>query len=138
MNFSKRSIAICFVLAALLAGLAYAEERPGSPAPQVTPMGQFPPAANDSTSSLGSFKIKVVDKFTAFFNSCPNYDATTKTFSSPTLFDNSTIIGRSDVSLTSHDIANTPFELGAVNVGLAGTLIHKDRLLPPPTYPCFG
>ena len=139
MNSSKCSIAIYFVMAALLTTLAYAEGPPKPPAPQITPtMGQFPPAANDATSSLGSFKIKVVDKFTAFFNSCPNYDPTTKIFSSPTLFDNSTIIGRSDVSLTGHDIANTPFEVGAVNVGLAGTLIHKDRLLPPPTYPCFG
>jgi len=146
MKLGRSSIAIYLIIAVFLSRPAHAEGPPKAPAPQMTPSvqlpppgpAQFPPANNDATTSLGSFKIKIVDNFTTLFKSCSNYDATTKIFSSPTLFDSNTVIARSDVSYAGHDIANTPFEVGAVNVGLAGVVINKDRLLPPPTYPCFG
>ena len=138
MTWRKYLIAILLSLSVLTTVALSAENPPRTPALQSPPSGPFPPAGNDSTSSMGSFKIKIVSKFTSLVSSCPNYDATNKILSSGTLFDGSTIIGRSDVSYAGHDIANTPFELGAVNVGLAGILINKDRLIPPPMYPCFG
>ncbi|HEV2990530.1 MAG TPA: hypothetical protein VG759_18990 [Candidatus Angelobacter sp.] len=143
MNFRKCLIAVFLGIPMLFAGLAHAGDssRPPANASRVAPMQggpSFPPAGDDQTTSLGSFKIRIVDKFTTLMSSCPNYNATTKTLSSPTLYDGGTIIGRSDVSLTGHDIAHTPFELGAVNIGTAGIVINKDRLLPPPMYPCFG
>jgi len=136
MNLRKCLIATCVAMV-LLTATAYAGGPSRSPALQ-TQGPPFPPASNDVTTSLGSFKIKIVSKFATLLNGCPNYDPNTRILSSPTLFDSSTIIGRSDVSLAGHDIANTPFEVGAVNVGLSGIVINKDRLLPPPTYPCFG
>jgi len=138
MPSRKYLIAILLSLTVLTTVALSAENPARTPAPQMPPPGTFPPAGNDSTSSMGSFKIKIVDKFTSLVSSCPNYDAANKILSSGTLFDPGTIIGRSDVSYAGHDIANTPFELGTVNVGLAGTLINKDRLIPPPMYPCFG
>lgn len=136
MKSGRYLILFVLSLSLLLAGLAYAGD-PARVGVQGPPPSPFPPAGNDPTSSLGSFKIKIVSKFVPLMSSCQNYDATNNILSSPTLFDPGTIIGRSDVSLAGHDIANTPFEVGAVNVGLAGIVINKDRLLPPPTYPCF-
>lgn len=133
MKFQRCLLAFLFIMT-VFAGLAYA----GDPSRSTTVQGPAPvpfgPANNDSTSSLGSFKIKIVSKFVPDVASCVDAN---NILSSPTLYDPATIIGHSDVSLAGHDIANTPFEVGAVNVGLTGTLINKDRLLPPPTYPCF-
>lgn len=137
MTLSKCLIAVFLCVVISATGHACAEDPAETSALQSTGV-PFPQAGDDSTTSLGSFKIRIVDKFTTLVSSCPNYDATAKILSSGTLFDPGTIVGRSDVSLAGHDIGNTPFEQGAVIVGITGTLINKDRLIPPPTYPCFG
>jgi hypothetical protein len=138
MRLGRYLITFLLSVPLLITGLAYAGDSPRTTTTvQGPPPSPFGPAGDDHTTSLGSFKIKIVNKFVPDVNSCPNYDATNNILSSPTLYDPGTIIGRSDVSLAGHDIANTPFEVGAVNVGLTGTVINKDRLLPPPTYPCF-
>jgi len=135
---------LSFLVFATVAASAVCAENEKLPAPMPSqspappPPGAFPLAGNDATTSMGSFKIKINSKFVSMMSTCPNFDKTSNILSSGTLYDPSTIIGRSDVSLAGHDIANTPFELGEVNVGMAGTLIHKDRLIPPPMYPCFG
>jgi hypothetical protein len=116
----KHRIAILIntvILATALANAADPIKAAQGPAPK-----PFGPAGDDRTTSMGSFKIKIVNKFAAFFGSCSYYNATSQILSSGTLFDPATIVGRSDVSLTGHDIANTPFEAGSVNVGMAGTL----------------
>src|SRR5262249_59848942 len=126
----KHRIAILINLVMLATALAYAADpikAAQGPAPK-----PFGPAGDDRTTSMGSFKIKIVNKFAASFGGCSYYDAANKILSSGTLFDPATIVGRSDVSLTGHDIANTPFEAGSGNVRMAGTLIYKDRLIPPP------
>src|SRR5215470_12659381 len=137
MQSGRYMIPFLLSVLVLLGGVAYAGDPSGSATVQGPPPSPFPPAGNDLTTSLGSFKIKIVSKFVPMMSSCQNYDATNNILSSPTLFDPGTIIGRSDVGLAAHDIANTPFEVGAVNVGGAGIVVNKDRLLPPPTYPCF-
>lgn len=137
MKPGKCLVLLLLVLPALLAAPVYAGDPSRSPTVQGPAPLPFGPAGNDVTTSLGSFKIQIVSKFASMMSSCPNYDPSTRILSSPTLFDPATIIGRSDVSLAGHDIANTPFEVGAVNVGMAGIVVNKDRLLPPPTYPCF-
>jgi hypothetical protein len=38
-----------------------------TPTPTPTPTPQYPPQGNDSTSSLGSFKIKVMPQFVSLF-----------------------------------------------------------------------
>src|SRR5437016_4359239 len=95
--------------------------------------GPFPPLGDDATTSLGSFKIRVANKFTSLFNGCPAYNPTTKILSSPTLFDPQTIIGRSNVVLD-----DSPFRLGSVPTGTARTVIGDDTLIQPPGFPCFG
>lgn len=105
-------------------------------APAITAVAQggaFLPLGDDTTSSLGSFKIKVVSKFTNLFTGCPAYDPTTKILSSPTLIDRQTIIGRSHVV-----IDDTPFRLGSTPTGTARTVVPEDTLIQPPGYPCFG
>lgn len=137
MTLRRFLLAVFFVALALFTGLAYAGDPSRSSAVQGPAPVPFGPAGNDVVPSLGSFKIKVVSKFVPLASTCQNWDATNNILFSTTLSDPGTVIGRSEVSLAGHDIANTPFEVGAVNVGVAGTVINKDRLLPPPTYPCF-
>src|SRR5437016_733923 len=95
--------------------------------------GPFPPLGDDMTSSLGSFKIRVADKFTPLFNGCPAYNPTTKILSSPTLIDPQTIIGRSNVV-----IDDSPLRLGSTPTGSIRTVIPEDTLIQPPGFPCFG
>ncbi|HEY6253787.1 MAG TPA: hypothetical protein VI685_27845 [Candidatus Angelobacter sp.] len=137
MNSRRYLLTILSSFVALLAGLAYAGDASRTATVQGPPPIPFPAAGNDVIPSLGSFRIKVVSKFVNMMRSCQNYDATNNILFSPTLFDPATVVGRSDPSQAGHDIANTPFEVGAVNVGFAGIVVNKDRLLPPPTYPCF-
>ena len=62
----------------------------GTLTPAPTP--QYPPQGNDSTSSLGSFKVKVMPQFVPLFYNpgppaiaCPGFDPTTNILSSPPL-----------------------------------------------------
>src|SRR5215475_6381095 len=78
-----------------------AATRPSSAQPTPTPP-QYPPQGNDSTSSLGSFKIKVAPQFVPLFYNpgppaiaCPGFDPATNILSSPPLSDPATLIGRS-------------------------------------------
>ncbi len=57
----------------------------------------FPGKGDDTTTSLGSFKIQIATNFQAVVNGCPGYDPNTQIWTSPTLFDGTTLIGRSDV-----------------------------------------
>lgn len=54
-----------------------------------------PPPCDDTTPSLGSFKVFIHPDFQHFFEGDPNYDANEGTYQSPTLRDDTTIIGRS-------------------------------------------
>src|SRR5690349_17614667 len=67
-----------------------------------TPTPQYPPQGNDSTSSLGSFKVKIMPQFVSLFYNpgppaiaCPGFDPATNILSSPPLSDPATLIGRS-------------------------------------------
>jgi hypothetical protein len=115
----KRLLAIVLGAFALAATHAY---------PQTTG-GPFPPIGDDATTSLGSFRIRIADKFAGLFNGCPGYNSTTKILQSPTLFDPATIIGRSNVT-----IDDSPFRLGSVPAGSARVVIPEDTLIPPPGF----
>lgn len=93
----------------------------------------FPGKGDDTTTSLGSFKIQIATNFQAAVNGCPGYDATTQIWTSPTLFDGSTLIGRSDV-ITDGSTA----DLNGVPVGTANTLVSENMLSAPPGWPCLG
>jgi hypothetical protein len=95
--------------------------------------GTFPGIGDDMTSSLGSFKIQVANQFASLFNGCPGYDVPSRIFTSPTLYDPATIIGRSNVTLD-----DSPFRKGSVAAGSTRTVVPEDTLLQPPGYPCFG
>jgi hypothetical protein len=91
--------------------------------------GPFPPIGDDVTTSLGSFRIRIADRFASLFNGCPGYNSTTKILQSPTLFDPATVIGRSNVT-----IDDSPFRLGSVPAGSARVVIPEDTLIPPPGF----
>lgn len=95
----------------------------------------FPGIGDDVTTSLGSFKIQVASNFASLFASCPTnlYTASTRIFTSPTLFDPATDIGRSNVTLD-----DSPFRKGSVPAGITRTVVPEDTLIQPPGYPCFG
>jgi len=93
----------------------------------------FPGKNDDTTSSLGSFKIQIATNFQAAVNGCQGYDPTTKIWTSPTLFDGTTLIGRSDV-LTD----GSPADLNGVPVGTANTVVSENMLSAPPGWPCLG
>src|SRR5262245_26457386 len=97
---------LCLMTLAAIPALAqqllprHAATRPNSAQPTPTP--QYPPQGNDSTSSLGSFKIKVMPQFVSLFYNpgppaiaCPGFDPATNILSSPPLSDPATLIGRS-------------------------------------------
>lgn len=92
---------------------------------------QFPGKGNDTTTSLGSFKIQVAPAFQSAFAGCSGYDSSTHVYKSPTLYDGNTVIGRSDPLLDgSSDDTN------GVAVGDAGTTVKESDLFPPTDYPC--
>ena len=89
--------------------------------------GTFPAKGDDTTTSLGSFRIEVTNpNFANLFNGCPGYDPVKKIFQSPTLFDPATLIGRSNPLLD--DSAD---DQNGVQVGTANTLIPESALMPP-------
>jgi hypothetical protein len=92
----------------------------------------FPAKGNDSTTSLGSFKIGVVTQFQQLFAGCPAFDPKSGILQSPTLFDPATIIGRSDV-ITDGSQA----DYMGVPVGSANTNVSEMMLSAPPQWSCF-
>ena len=113
---------------------------------------QFPPLGDDTTSSLGSFKVQIMPNFVGLFYNptfppaaqCPLFDPTTNILSSPSqLYDPGTLIGR---SMTVADGSNSnppwpsgpPSDIGGAPVGSAGTDVNESMLIPPPGFPCSG
>lgn len=116
-----------------------------TPTPSPTPPPQYPPQGNDSTSSLGSFKIQVMPQFVPLFYNpgppaiaCPGFDPTTNILSSPPLSDPATLIGRSmeipDGS--SGDINGVP--VGMPSGIIQPAFVGESMLIPPPGFPCSG
>src|SRR5215469_12665030 len=83
----------------------------------------FPGLGDDTTSSLGSFKIQIATNFQAVVNGCPGYDPNTQIWTSPTMFDDSTLIGRSDPLLD-----GSAADQNGVPVGTAGTIVSEGML----------
>jgi len=119
---------------------------PGSNATAAaTPTPQYPPQGNDSTSSLGSFKVKIMPQFVPLFYNpgppaivCPGFDPATNILSSPSLSDPATLIGRSmeipDDS--SGDVNGVP--VGIPSGIIQPTNVSESMLIPPPGFPCGG
>lgn len=72
---------------------------------------QFPAPGPESTGSFGSFKILVDPGVAHLFTGCPGWDATTRIFSSPLLYDPGTIIqvGPATAESTPHPHLRSPF-----------------------------
>ena len=93
---------------------------------------QFPAIGDDQTSSLGSFKIQVTNATVApLFNGCPGWN--NPIFSSPTMYDGNTQVGRSDALLD-----GSPADQNGVPVGTAKTIVSEAMLFPPAGFPCSG
>jgi hypothetical protein len=88
---------------------------------------------DDTTSSLGSFKIQIATNFQATVNGCPGYDPNTRIWTSPTMFDGTTLIGRSDVITD-----GSTDDQNGVPVGSANTVVGENILSAPPGWPCLG
>src|SRR5262249_53115372 len=80
---------------------------------------------------------QISNTFAGMFNGCPGYNATTHILQSPTLFDQNTIIGRSNVGLDDGDRFFSPFRRGGAIVGSAEDLIPFDTLIPPAGFSCY-
>ena len=89
--------------------------------------GQFPARGDDNVQSIGQFSIVVNPAFQAMMAGYPGYNATTKTFTSPVLYDGSTDIGRSD-PLHKGSAA----DINGVPVGFAGTNVSDSMLVVEP------
>ena len=111
-----------------LAGLALAMSFGTSPSAMAGGGGTpFPSQGDDTTFSLGQFRIAVDAKFQPFLSGAPGYDSTTHRLTSPLLFDPSTKIGRSNpiIAGSADDLLGTP-------VGSAGTIVKdSDHTLVP-------
>lgn len=113
--------------------------------PTPTPTPQYPPQGNDSTSSMGAFKVKIMPQFVPLFYNpgppaiqCPGFDPTTNILSSPQLFDPATLIGR---SMAIPD-GSSP-DVNGIQVGVPSGIIQpanvaESMLIPPPAFPCGG
>ena len=88
---------------------------------------QFPARGDDTTQSLGQFRIVVNPAFQGLMVGYPGYSATTKRLTSPLLYDPSTIIGRSDPLLD-----GSGNDAAGVAVGSAGTIISDSSLSVQP------
>ena len=119
----------------------------------------FPPQGNDSTSSMGSFKIQVMPQFVSLFyhpnpapappNICFGFDPSTNILSSPSpMLDPGTLIGRSMPILDGSNAtpaypAGPPSDLGGAPVGIpqgviSPSTVSESMLIPPPGFPCGG
>lgn len=119
-SFNRRLFMGCLAVLVLAIAPAYSQTN-------------FPGQGDDTTTSLGSFKIQIATNFQAAVNGCPGYDPTTQIWTSPTMFDGSTLIGRSGV-ITDGSTA----DLNGVPVGSAGTTVSENMLSAPPGWPCLG
>jgi hypothetical protein len=103
--------------------------------------GTFPALGDDTTSSMGSFKIFISPNFVNLFYNpnapsntwCTGFDPKSQILTSPTLLDGQTVIGRSNpiFDASNDDMNGTP-------VGTAGTIVSENMLIPPPGFPCGG
>ncbi len=108
---------------------AFALDTAANSAQSLSPAtGPFPPRGDDATTSLGSFRIFVNPAFQSLMTGYPGYNSTTGRLSSPTLYDPSTKIGRSDPHLD-----GSTADAGGTPVGTAGTIISDSvfSLVPP-------
>jgi hypothetical protein len=82
----------------------------------------FPPGpADDVTTSLGNFKIYVLEPWRPMVTGCPGYNPITFKWTSPILFDANTIVGRSNPGTD----ADGPDAVGRA-VGIAAPVVVKD------------
>ena len=84
--------------------------------------------ADDNTSSLGNFRIWVDPDFRDLVAGFPGYDPGTFRLTSPTLYDPSTVIGRSNI----HEDGDAT-DIGGTSVGTAGTIVSDGSFsaVPP-------
>jgi hypothetical protein len=115
----RRLFATVLVLSVLAAIPACAQQFPAGP-------------ADETTSSLGSFKIQITNANVApLFAGCPGYN--NPILSSPVMYDPGTVVGLSDPLL---DGSNA--DTNGVAVGSAKTNVSEAMLFPPPGFPCAG
>lgn len=119
-SFKRRLFMGCLAVLVLAIAPAYSQTN-------------FPGQGDDTTTSLGSFKIQIATNFQAAVTGCPGYDSGTQIWTSPTMFDGSTLIGRSGV-ITDGSTA----DLNGVPVGSAGTQVSENMLSAPPGWPCLS
>lgn len=122
MNMPKQILTIIVGSLLLVVLPAYSQQYP-----------PFPGLGDDMTTSLGSFKIQIAPQFASLFTSCSGYVPSSGIFTSPTLYDPGTWIGRSNVTLD-----DSPFRKGSVPAGSTRTVVPEDTLIQPPSFPCSG
>jgi hypothetical protein len=116
---NRALLAVVLIVTALAGSAAYA---------------QFPPRGDDTTTSLGSFRVNIATRFQPLFANCPLplYNIKTNVLQSPTLNDLGTIIGRSDPLIDGSTGNNS--DVGGVFVGTANTVVSEGMLIPPPAF----
>jgi len=87
----------------------------------------FPPQGDDVMPSLGSFRIVIAPAFRPLFAGYPGYDGISR-LQSPTLYDPSTVVGRSNP----HPHGSPP-DLAGTPVGTSGRVIKDSDLVVLPT-----
>lgn len=117
---------IGFLTSTLLAAVCW-------PSPNLR--AQFPGLGDDTTTSLGQFKLVVNPSFQPFVTNSPGWNPSTSRFWSPTLYDPGTEIGRSDPFLS-----GSAADTGGAPVGRAGTVVSDGSfsLVPPGFQPQAG
>lgn len=80
----------------------------------------FPFAGDDTTTSLGQFRVLVDTPFRDVMKGVTGYDDTTHKFTSPLLYDGATTIGRSNAF-----IGGSQQDIDGVSVGSAGTIVKQ-------------
>ena len=89
--------------------------------------GPFPGQGDDSASSLGSFSIFIAPNFQAMMVGYPGYNSSTGLLTSPTLYDPTTIIGRSNPHLD-----GSAADTGGTPVGTAGIIVADSNFVIVP------
>jgi hypothetical protein len=88
----------------------------------------FPPKGDDSVQSFGKFWILIDPPYQAMFAGCPAYNPTTHVLESPTLYEPTTVIGRSAPIKE-----GSPGDNGGVPVGSANTMVRDAGMVVPPS-----